>query len=141
MQDIIQYHSTAAIFIARMFLGSLFFFQGMDAVFGVKVRNVVEAVRGPMAAKGVPSFVIRLGAYFTSYVQLFGGAFLLLGLFRYCALYVLGLDLLIAGIGFGIAAPLWDTKHVLPRLVLLIFLLLIPATEDLWSLDSFIFRS
>jgi hypothetical protein len=35
---------------------------------------------------------------------------------------------------------MWDTRFVFPRLVLLIFLLLVPPTLNLLSLDYLIFK-
>ena len=93
MDSIIQYHDVAAVFIARVFLGLLFFFQGFDAVFNIKVRNVIEAYENSFANKGIPRFITVLGSWFTSYVELIGGFLLVFGLFEYCALYLLGLNL------------------------------------------------
>lgn len=140
MNDLIQYHEAAGLFIARVFLGLLFFFQGKDAVFGMGVKSVYDTIRGPLTSKGVPAVFIRSGAFFTSYVQLFCGAMLMIGLFKYIALYFLGLDLLIAAIGLGIAAPLVDTKHLFPRAALLILLLLTSSLPDIFSLDNLLFK-
>jgi putative oxidoreductase len=123
--------------IARIFLGFLFFFQGYDAVFKIKIAGVIDAIREPMKQKGVPDFFITAGAYFTSYVQLIGGLFLIIGLLKYAALYFLGIDLLIASIGFGITQPLWDMRFVFPRFLLLLFLLIIPQSWNVFGLDYF----
>jgi putative oxidoreductase len=140
MDSIIQYHDVAAVFIARVFLGLLFFFQGFDAVFNIKVRNVIEAYENSFANKGIPRFITVLGSWFTSYVELIGGFLLVFGLFEYCALYLLGLNLIIASIAFGITSPIWDMRFVFPRLVLLLFLLLMPYTFHSWSLDTILFK-
>ena len=140
MDSIIQYHDVAAVFIARVFLGLLFFFQGFDAVFNIKVRNVIEAYDNSFATKGIPRFITVLGSWFTSYVELIGGFLLVFGLFEYCALYLLGLNLIIASIAFGITSPIWDMRFVFPRLVLLLFLLLMPYTFHSWSLDTILFK-
>ncbi len=140
MDSIIQYHDVAAVFIARVFLGLLFFFQGFDAVFNIKVRNVIEAYENSFANKGIPRFITVLGSWFTSYVELIGGFLLVFGLFEYCALYLLGLNLMIASIAFGITSPIWDMRFVFPRLVLLLFLLLMPYTFHSWSLDTILFK-
>jgi putative oxidoreductase len=124
--------------IARIFLGFLFFFQGYDAVFKIKIAGVIDAIREPMKQKGVPDFFITGGAYFTSYVQLIGGLLLIIGLLKYAALYFLGIDLLIAAIGFGITQPLWDMRFVFPRFLLLLFLLIIPQSWNVFGLDYFL---
>ena len=136
METITQYHEVAAVFIARVFLGLLFFFQGYDAVFNVKVHNVIEAYENSFANKGIPRFLTVCGSWFTSYVELIGGFLLIIGLFEYPVLYLLGIDLIIASIGFGITKPMWDLRYVFPRLALLLFLIVVPITWDLWSLDN-----
>lgn len=124
-----------AVFIARIFLGLLFFFQGMDAVFNVKLKGVVETIEQPLASKGVPRSLIIFGAYYTSYVQLIAGFCLLIGFAKYYALYLLGIDLIMASIAFGIVKPMWDMKFVFPRLVLLLLFLIAPSEWDVISVD------
>jgi uncharacterized membrane protein YphA (DoxX/SURF4 family) len=139
----IHLHIAAAL-IARVFLGLLFFFQGFDAVFRVKVRGVVQLFEEGLSSRGVSSIFIRLGAYFTSYTELVGGLLLIVGFVKYYALYILGIDLLVVAVAFGILKPMWDLSHVFPRLVLVLFLLLIPSQWDVisadycWSLIKFI---
>lgn len=124
-----------AMFIARIFLGLLFFFQGLDAVFNIKLKGVIQAIEQPLAEKGVPRFMIMLGAYYTSYVELIAGFCLIIGFAKYYALYLLGIDLLIASIAFGIIKPMWDMQYVFPRLALLLFFLIAPSEWDVLSVD------
>jgi putative oxidoreductase len=126
-----------AMFIARMFLGCLFFFQGIDAVFNIKVRGVIETIQQPLIDKGIPRFMISFGAYFTSYVELIAGFLLIIGFAKYYALYLLGIDLLIASIAFGVIKPMWDMKYVFPRLALILFFLVAPSQWDMISVDYF----
>jgi len=140
MEIINQYHEIAAVFIARVFLGCLFFFQGFDAVFNVKIKNVIAAFENDFAKKGVPRFLVVAASWFTSYTELIGGTLLILGLFKYAALYFLGANLIIAALGFGLNTPMWDTRHVLPRLLLLLFLLLVPKAWDVLSIDNLIYK-
>lgn len=141
MEAIIQYHESAATFVARAFLGLLFFFQGYDAVFKIKVKNVIQAYQNSFSNKGIPKFFTMCGAWFTSYVEFIGGFLLIIGLFKYCVLYLLGIDLIIASIAFGIVTPMWDMRYVFPRLALLLFLLLIPHAWDVVSLDNLICKN
>lgn len=129
-------NASIAIFIARVFLGMLFFFQGVDAVFRIGLKGVIEAAAQPLAGKGIPKFLIAGGSYFTSYVQLIAGLMLITGIFKYYALYLLGFDLLLASAFFGIVNPMWDMKFVFPRLVLLLLLLLLPGQWDTLSADA-----
>lgn len=124
-----------AVLIARVFLGLLFFFQGIDAVFNIKIKGVIATIEEPLTSKGVPRFLIVLGAYFTSYIELIAGLCLIIGFAKYYALYLLGFDLLIASIAFGIIKPMWDMRFVFPRLVLLLFILVAPSEWDVLSVD------
>lgn len=140
MEILSQYHESIAIFIARTFLGCLLFFQGFDAVFKIKIRNVIETFRHDFANKGIPRFVTVIGSWYTSLTELICGAMLILGLFQYPALILLGLNLLMVAVAFGLNTAMWDTKYVLPRLILLLFLLIAPPAWDQWSLDVLIFN-
>lgn len=139
MDLITPYHEIAAAFVARVFLGLLFFFQGYDAVFNVKIRNVIETYESSFANKGIPRFLTVCGSWFTSYVELVCGALLIFGLFEYPSLFLLGINLIVASIAFGITSPLWDMRFAFPRLILVLFLLVIPHEWNAWSLDRIIF--
>lgn len=124
-----------AAFIARLFLGILFFLQGYDKVFRIGVKQVIAAVHGPLSSKGMPKSFSTFGAYFTSYVELICGGLLIIGFVKYYCLYLLGFDLVFAALAFGIVEPIWDMKHIFPRLALLIFLMIIPSQWDVISVD------
>lgn len=123
------------VFVARVFLGMLFFFQGVDAVFNIKPSGVLDTIKEPLIEKGVPKFMIVFGAYYTSYVELLAGFCLIIGFVKYYALYLLGIDLLIASVAFGIIKPMWDMQYVFPRLALLLFFLIAPSEWDVISVD------
>lgn len=135
MQTIFHNHEIAGVLIARVFLGLLFFFQGFDAIFRIKISGVLETIEEPLTRIRVPRFFILFGAYFTSYVELIGGFLLIIGFIKYYALYLLGIDIIIASIAFGIVKPMWDMQYVFPRLALLLFLLIIPSQWDVISVD------
>lgn len=124
-----------AVLVVRVFLGLLFFFQGYDKIFRIKVKQVVETIHTPLAVHGVPEIFSIIGAYFTSYVELICGATLIIGFAKYWSMYLLGFDMLFAAVAFGIVEPMWDLKHIFPRLVLLTFLLIIPSQWDVISVD------
>ncbi len=128
-------HEAVAVFIARVFLGFLFFFQGFDAVFRVKLSGVIATIEPALRNRGIPKFIIVTGAYFTSFIELLAGLCLIVGLVKSYALYLLGLDLLLASIIFGLIKPMWDMQFVFPRLALLLFLLIVPANWDTLSID------
>jgi uncharacterized membrane protein YphA (DoxX/SURF4 family) len=136
MELIDQYHHLAAVAIARVFLGFLFLFQGFDAVVRIGLKKSIATYQEGFSRKGIPKALTVLAAVFTSYTELIGGFLLVFGLFTIPALYLLGLNLLVAAIGFGIGNPLWDTRNVFPRLLLLLFLLLVPIGWHAWSIDG-----
>lgn len=140
MEIINQYHEVAAIFIARVFLGVLFFFQGYDAVFNIGIGNVIETYQNMFQNRRMPKFLVVLASWFTSYTEFFCGLLLVFGLFEYVALFLLGLNLIVAAIGFGLNTPMWDSKYVFIRLVLILLLLLTPHAWHAWSLDALFFK-
>lgn len=135
MIEAIHIREISAALIARVFLGLLFFLQGYDKIFRLKVKNVIETIHTPLKTRGVPEFFSILGAYGTSYAELLCGATLILGFATYWSLYILGLDMLFAALVFGLVEPMWDLKYIFPRLSLLIFLLIAPSQWNVISID------
>jgi putative oxidoreductase len=140
MEILNEQHFFAGAFIARVFLGCLFLFQGYDAVFRIKIKNVIATYQNSFTNRGIPKSVTVLASWFTCYTELICGALLILGLYQYVALYLLGINLVVAAIGFGITTPMWDTRYVMPRLILLLLLLFIPSQYNAWSIDYLIFN-
>ena len=133
--DIIHSREVVAMFVARVFLGFLFFFQGFDAVFRIKVHGVLDTIKESLLEKGVPNFFINMGAYYTSYINLICGFLLIIGFAKYYALYFIGADILITAFAFSIIKPMWDMQFVFPRLALMIFFLIAPTQWDVISVD------
>jgi uncharacterized membrane protein YphA (DoxX/SURF4 family) len=131
----IIYNEIAIAFILRVFLGILFFAQGYDKVFKIKIKGVYETFEVPMRAKNIPHSLLKLAAFFTSYVELLGGVCLIAGIFKFYILYLLGFDLLIVSIAMAMLNPMWDMQHVFRRLIILIALLLLPSAWDVLSID------
>jgi len=126
----------AAYLIARLFLGILFFVQGYDKVFRVKVQTVYTTMLPSFNRLNMNSTLVKIMAYITSYLELVGGFLLILGLFTKVALVLLGVDLLIVAIGLGMLTPMWDMQHAFPRLILLLILLVLPDYWNIFSLDE-----
>lgn len=134
------FHYIAGTSIARIFLGFLFFFQGYDAIFKIGLKQVTDTYQEKFGPKGIPRFLTALTAWYTSSTALICGVFVIFGIFEFFSLYLLGLNLVITGIGFGMNQPLWDTRHVLPRLALLLLLLLTPLEWHCFTLDHLVFN-
>ncbi|MFT6815639.1 MAG: putative membrane protein YphA (DoxX/SURF4 family) [Sphingobacteriales bacterium] len=134
-----NYNFSPALLLIRLLLGVIFFLQGLGKVFKIGVEHLLSQVFTPMLQDTfVPYFIQVAIAYFTSYAELIGGLFLLLGLFRKYTYMVLALVLVVVSIGHGIAQPIWDLTHVFYRASFLVFLIVIPFNQDKYSLDQMI---
>ncbi len=125
-------------FVLRVILGILFFFQGYDRVFKLKISGVTDYFRQELGSIKVPGSILTLAAGFTSLVELICGALLILGLFKQYALYLLGIDLILVTGAFSLIKPMWDMQLLFPRLILLAVLLYLPAEWDILSIDYLI---
>ena len=132
-----EHNEIFAAFVLRVFLGILFFAQGYDKVLRVKINGVVQTFEHPFIIKHIPRWLLILSAYFTSYVELICGFMLILGFVKYYVLYLLGIDLLMVAIAFSIIEPMWDLRHVFPRMLLLLAALMVPSEWDVISIDWF----
>ena len=75
------------------------------------------------------------------FIELIGGALVLLGLRTRDALIALGMVLVIVTFGHLLHDALFDfSGHVIPRLALLLFVLSLPREDDRFSLDYFLKR-
>lgn len=127
-----------ATLVARLMLGILFFTQGYEKFFIIKINNVINTLKPAYKKLNFPDVLIAFTAYSTSFIELIGGLLLIIGLFRFEAYYFLGADLLIVSLGFSLLTALWDMQYVMPRLLLLLLLLLLPPEYDRYSLDHFL---
>lgn len=119
----------------RVFCGVIFMFQGYDKVFNVKIGGVIETYRYEAQQKNIPSFLLTFSAYYTSFVEFFGGALLILGLFKNYVLILLGMDMIMVAIAFSYLKPMWDMRFVFPRLILIAILLVLPSRWAYFSVD------
>lgn len=126
------------IFFMRTLLGLIFLMQGYGKVFSWGLDGVYQNAFASYEETWIPIFLLKLTAYFTSYVELTGGLLLLLGVFRNWVYIALGLVLLIVSYGHGLSSPIWDLQHVFVRAVFLITLLLVPTDWDQLHLDRFV---
>jgi len=131
----IPHHLIAAEAILRILLGVIFFAQGYDKVFRMKVPGVIKTFQYPLQLQKLPRFLIVICAYYTSYIELIGGFLLLLGWFKFVTLYLLGVDLIIVVVAFSLMHPMWNMKHVFPRIGMLVTLLLMPPAWAVISVD------
>ena len=130
----------AAMLFTRALLGIIFMMQGYGKIFFFTVPKVYNMFFKDFEKTFLPKWLIWGTAYYTSYVELICGFLLIIGLFRKYALYLLGIDLLLVSFGHGLMEPIWDLQHVIPRAILFITILLVPAQWDRWNVDRLLFR-
>lgn len=127
-----------AVLTLRLLLGLIFFMQGFGKVFKWGVENVYQNFFAAEKYDVLPDFITYITAYYTSYVELIAGFLVVIGWKRDYALYALASVLVIVTFGHGLAEPIWDLSHVMPRAILLVALLLLPKEWDKFSLDQWL---
>jgi putative oxidoreductase len=135
MSIILDYKNDMALLFMRVVLGILFLMQGYDKVFGLGLHRTEKGIEEAMRGTRLPVLLIKIISVFSSIIELAGGALLIAGFLIYPALVFLGIDLLIVVFAMSLREPLWNMRDVWPRLVLLLALLLLPASFDRLSLD------
>ena len=131
-----------AILFARGVLGLIFFMAGVWKVFvltpaGHAHRWFVD----PYADTFLPAWSLWFTGVTIPFVELVGGALLLIGWRVREALIALGFVLLIVTFGHLLKEPLYEFHtHVIPRLALLVFVLMFPRDDDRFSMDAWLAR-
>ena len=87
-----------AIATARIFVGILFFFQGYDKIFNIGMKQLRQTMSANLGNHKLPDSFIGVVAISTSWIELLGGFLLIIGFFKYFALYLLCIDLLIVAL-------------------------------------------
>jgi len=133
-----EYKLYIAESMLRIFAGVLFFFQGYDKLFKIKMPGVIDAFMRDAERRHIARPLVGAVAYYTSIVEFIGGIFLVFGIFTNYTLFALGIDLILVCFAFSLMEPMWDMKHVFPRFILVILLLILPLENDKLSLDYLI---
>lgn len=127
--------------ILRWLLGLIFGLQGYGKVFTFGINNVYQKYfLVQFEDSFLPTSILKITAYYTSYAELICGSLLLIGWKVRYNLYILGSVLLIVSFGHGVIDPIWDLQHVLYRAMLLIPLLFLPRKWDRFSTDFLVAR-
>lgn len=122
----------------RVFCAILFIFQGYDKLFKIGFTGVKETFYREANKKQVPHLLVDVLVYYTSIIEFLGGIFLLVGLFQNTVLMLLGIDLILVGLAFSYLEPMWDMKHVLPRLILVAMLMAMPSEWSFFSIKTLV---
>ena len=131
-----------AVFFARGVLGLIFFMAGVYKVFTLTpVGHAHKWFVDPYADTFLPTWSLWATGLAIPFVELLGGALLLLGWRVREALIALGFVLLIVTFGHLLKEPLYEFHtHVIPRLALLLFVLVLPREADVFSIDGWLAR-
>ena len=130
---------TWAIFFARAVLGLIFFMAGVYKVFQQGPVGHVRQWFLPYSDTFLPLWSLWAVGLTIPFVELIAGGMVLLGWLTRPALIALGFVLVTVTFGHLLKDPLYAFhEHVIPRLLLLLFVLAMPTEADHLSLDSVI---
>lgn len=130
-----------AVLFARLVLGLIFFMAGVWKVFGLGPIGHVQRFFLPFQHTFLPTWSLWAVGFTIPFVELIAGALVILGWKTRTALIGLGTVLVIVTFGHLLDQPLYALhEHVIPRLALVLFVLLIPQELDRFSIDQFLKR-
>jgi uncharacterized membrane protein YphA (DoxX/SURF4 family) len=131
-----------AIFFARGILGLIFFMAGVYKVFTLTpAGHAHKWFVDPYANTFLPTWSLWLTGVTIPVVEFLAGALLLIGWRVREALVALGFVLLIVTFGHLLKEPLYEFHtHVIPRLALLLFVLMLSGDADRFSVDGWLAR-
>jgi hypothetical protein len=109
---------------------------GVFKVFSLTPAGHVRKWFLPFQDTFLPVWSLWIVGLVIPFVELIAGALLLVGWRVYSALLALGAVLVVVTFGHLLHDPVYPFhEHVVPRLALLLFLLVLPRDEDRFSLD------
>lgn len=129
-----------ALLFARGVLGFIFFMAGVYKTFQMTpLGHARKFFTEPYADTFLPMWSLWTVGTIIPIVELVAGALVILGLRTREALVSLGCILVIVTFGHLLKEPLYEFHtHVIPRLALLLFILMLPREDDRFSLDDLI---
>jgi len=128
-----------ALLFARLVLGLIFFMAGFWKVFQLGPLQHARKYFLPFADTFLPVWSLWATGVVIPFVELIGGALVILGLRTREALIALGFVLAIVTFGHLLKEPLYEFHtHVIPRLALLLFVFMLPRNDDRFSIDHLI---
>ena len=129
-----------AILIARLILALIFFMAGVWKVFGLgPLEHARRLFVEPYARTFLPTWSLWATGTIVPFVELVAGALLLVGYRTRGSLLALGGVLVLVTFGHLLLEPLYEFHtHVIPRAALLLFVLVMPADQDRFSIDGWL---
>src|SRR6266849_5800804 len=130
-----------ALLFARLVLGLIFFMAGFWKVFQLGPLQHARKYFLPFADTFLPVWSLWAVGAAIPFVELIAGALVILGFRVRESLIALGFVLAIVTFGHLLKEPLYEFHtHVIPRLALLLFVLMLPREDDRLSLDHLLAR-
>ena len=131
-----------ALLFARGVLGLIFLMAGVYKVFRMgPLGHARKYFIEPYADTFLPTWSLWAVGATIPIVELVAGALVILGLRTREALVALGVILVVVTFGHLLKEPLYEFHtHVIPRLALLLFVLMLPREDDRFSLDHLLRR-
>lgn len=129
-----------AVLFARGVLGWIFFMAGVYKVFTLTpIGHAHKWFVDPYADTFLPTWSLWLTGLTIPFVELIAGALVLVGWRVTEALVALGVVLVVVTFGHLLKEPLYEFHtHVIPRLALLLFILMVPRDADRFSVDGWL---
>jgi uncharacterized membrane protein YphA (DoxX/SURF4 family) len=132
---------TWAVFFARMVLGLIFFVAGVWKVFELGPAGHVRRFFLPFQDTFLPVWSLWIVGAIIPFVELIAGGLVIAGWRIREALVALGIVLVVVTFGHLLQQPLYAFhEHVIPRLALVLFVLLMPEEFDRFSIDHLLAR-
>src|SRR5882762_7566734 len=128
-----------ALLFARLVVGLIFFMAGVWKVFQLGPLQHARKYFLPFSDTFLPVWSLWATGVVIPFIELIGGALVILGLRTREALIALGFVLAVVTFGHLLREPLYEFHtHVIPRLALLLFVLMLPPEDDRFSVDYLI---
>ena len=130
-----------ALLFARLVLGLIFFMAGLWKTFQLGPLEHARKYFLPFSDTFLPIWSLWAVGVVIPFVEFLAGGLVILGLRTREALVSLGLVLAVVTFGHLLKEPLYEFHtHVIPRLALVLFILVLPREEDRFSVDYLVSR-
>ena len=131
-----------ALLFARLVLGLIFFMAGVWKVFQLGPFEHARKYFLPFSDTFLPVWSLWGMGVVIPFVELIAGGLVIIGLRIRDALVLLGFVIAVVTFGHLLKEPLYQFHtHVIPRLALLLFVLMLPREDDRFSIDYLIARA
>jgi uncharacterized membrane protein YphA (DoxX/SURF4 family) len=130
-----------ALLFARLVLGLIFFMAGVWKVFHLGPLEHARKYFLPFADTFLPVWSLWATGVIIPFIELIAGALVILGLRVRESLVALGFVLAVVTFGHLMREPLYEFHtHVIPRLALVLFILILSREDDRFSVDWLLAR-